>query len=149
MSKTDAHETALLALEFTNAAAANIGDAGGLQPSAAAGNLYLALHTATPGEGGAGAECTYPNYARVAVPRSGAGFTVSTGQVVNAAQVNFPQAGSGMVGSQTATYFGVWDSASGGTCRRYGAITDPPGGYVITANSQPYFPAGSMVVTED
>lgn len=44
--------TAFLALLFENADWANVGDAAGLQNSAAAGNLYLSLHTSSPGEGG-------------------------------------------------------------------------------------------------
>lgn len=57
-----------LKLLFQNAAAAGIGDAGGLQPSAAAGSLYVSLYTAS-------AECAYTSYARVAVARS-VGWTV-------------------------------------------------------------------------
>ena len=42
----------LLKLIFNNTAWANIGDAGGLLPSASAGSLYLSLHTASPAEAG-------------------------------------------------------------------------------------------------
>ena len=52
MSMSNAFETELLDLIFNNAAVANIGDAGGLQPSAAAGSLYVSLHTGDPGEAG-------------------------------------------------------------------------------------------------
>jgi hypothetical protein len=40
-------------------------------------DLYLALHTADPGEAGnqTTSEATYTSYARVTVARSGAGFT--------------------------------------------------------------------------
>lgn len=58
-----------LKLVFQNAAAAGIGDASGLQPSATAGNLYVSLYTAA-------AECAYTSYARVAVARSSGGWTV-------------------------------------------------------------------------
>jgi hypothetical protein len=44
--------TAFLALYFANTAWANIGNAGGLQPSSVAGSVYLSLHTASPGIGG-------------------------------------------------------------------------------------------------
>lgn len=49
---TTAAANALLLLLLNNTDWANIGDAGGLQNSAAAGSLYLSLHTASPGEGG-------------------------------------------------------------------------------------------------
>ncbi len=44
--------TAFLELFFKNTDWANVGDAAGLQNSAVAGNLYLSLHTSSPGEGG-------------------------------------------------------------------------------------------------
>lgn len=69
----------LLNLLFNNVAAANIGNAGGLQPSTVAGSLYLSLHTADPGAGGDQTvnEATYTSYARVAVARTTGGWTVA------------------------------------------------------------------------
>ena len=49
---SNAAATAFLNLFFINTDWANIGDAAGLQNSAAAGSLYLSLHTSSPGEGG-------------------------------------------------------------------------------------------------
>lgn len=49
---TNAAATAFLTLLFNNTDWANIGDAAGLQNSAVAGNFYLSLHTASPGETG-------------------------------------------------------------------------------------------------
>jgi len=79
MSKSNAFEAAFLDLLFLNTDIANIGDAAGLQNSAAAGSLYLSLHTADPGEAGtqSTSEVAYTGYARVAVARSGAGFSRS------------------------------------------------------------------------
>ena len=51
MSFTDASEQALLDLIFLNTNWANIGDATGLRGSSAAGNFWISLHTADPGEG--------------------------------------------------------------------------------------------------
>jgi hypothetical protein len=51
-SMTDEAAEAFLTLLLTNIDWANIGDAGGLQNSASAGDLYLSLHTASPGVGG-------------------------------------------------------------------------------------------------
>lgn len=49
---TTAAATLFLNNLLVNLAWANVGDAAGIQPSAAAGSLYLSLHTASPGEGG-------------------------------------------------------------------------------------------------
>lgn len=49
---TTAAANALLELFFKNTDWAAVGDAAGLQNSAAAGNLYLSLHTSSPGESG-------------------------------------------------------------------------------------------------
>jgi hypothetical protein len=68
----------LLELLFQNLDFAGIGDAGGLQNSASAGSLYVSLHTADPGVAGDQTtnEVAYTSYARVAVARSEAGWTV-------------------------------------------------------------------------
>jgi len=62
-----------------NAAIAGVGDAGGLQPSASAGNLYVSLHTASPDAADiqTTSEADYTSYARVAVVRSASGWTVA------------------------------------------------------------------------
>ena len=123
MSKTNAFENALLLLAFNNTDLATIGDAGGLQNSAAAGSLYVSLHTSDPGEAGTQAtnEIAYTSYARVAVARSAGGWTVTGNSVSPTATVSFP-AGTG--GSGTATHFGVGAEVSGATLLLYkGAIT--------------------------
>ncbi len=123
MSKSNAWENALNLLVFNNTNAANIGDATGLRGSSAAGSLYLSLHTADPGEAGNQTtnEAAYTSYARVAVARSGAGFTVSGNAVSLAAAASFP-AGTG--GSGTATHIGVGtDSTGAGTLLYSGTLT--------------------------
>lgn len=123
MSKTNAFENSLLLLIFNNTDIANIGDAAGLQNSATAGSLYVSLHTADPGEAGSQttSEIAYTSYARVAVARSGAGWTVTGNSVSPAATISFP-AGTG--GSGTATYFGIGtDSSGAGTLLYKGAIS--------------------------
>jgi len=97
MSLSNSAENSLLLLIFNNTDFANVGDAGGLQNSAAAGSLYVALHTADPGETGdqTTSEATYTSYARVAVARSGAGWTVTNNIADNTAAVNFPAATGG------------------------------------------------------
>lgn len=112
MSKSNAFENDLLLLVFNNIDIALIGDAAGLQNSAAAGNLYISLHTADPGEGGNQStnEAAYTNYARVAVVRSDSGWTVSSNQASNAAAIDFAQCG---VTGATITHWGIGTDASG------------------------------------
>jgi hypothetical protein len=148
MSKTNAFETDFLELVFNNTAITDIGDAGGLLPSSAAGDLYVALFTADPGETGTATnECTYGSYARVAVPRSGAGWTVTGNQVENAAEILFPEATSG---TETATHFGICKGSTPTTADLilHGALT---ASLSITSSPAvtPRFAAGTLTVTED
>ncbi|MDZ7906531.1 MAG: hypothetical protein U5N55_12725 [Cypionkella sp.] len=112
MSATNAFETALLQHIFQNADIALIGDATGLRGSVAAGSLFVSLHTADPGEAGtqATSETAYTGYARAAVARSGAGWTVAAANVSNAAVVSF---GPCTAGTSTITHFGIGTAASG------------------------------------
>jgi len=78
-SKSTTWENALLLLVFNNTTFANVGDAGGLLKSVGDGNLYVSFHTADPGEGGTADtnETAYTGYARIAVPRTSAGWTIT------------------------------------------------------------------------
>ncbi len=146
MSATNAFETALLTLYFNNTAHANVGDASGLQPSAGAGSMYISLYTANPGEAGdqTTSEAAYGSYARVAVARSGAGFTVSGANVSNAAAVVFPTATSG---SETETYFGIGSAVSGaGNLFMYGALDT---GLAVSVGIAPEFAIGELDVNVD
>src|SRR3972149_7708677 len=113
MSKGNAFENSLLQLLFNNVDIANTGDAAGLQNSLAAGSLYVALHTADPGEAGDQTtnEIAYTGYARVGVARSGAGWTVATNTVTNAAAVTFGQRTD--IGTAVATHWSVGVAAAG------------------------------------
>ena len=145
MSMTNAAEQALLDLIFTNVDWANIGDAGGLQNSATAGSFYISLHTANPDETGDQTtnEVAYTSYARVAVARSGAGFTRTSSTVENAALVQFPQCTGG---SATATHFGIGTASSAaGNLIFKGALTSS---LAISNGIQPQFAAGALDVTE-
>lgn len=145
MSKSNAAETAFLNLVFLNTDWANIGDAGGLQNSAAAGSLYVALHTADPGEAGDAttSECAYGSYARQAVARSGAGWTVSGDTASNFALVQFPECTSG---SETITHVSVTTAVSGTSAILWsGALTASRS---VSSGIQPQFAAGALQVTE-
>ena len=117
MSGSNSFENDILLLLFNNTNIANIGDATGVRGSTVVGSLFVALHTADPGEAGtqATSETTYTGYARVAVARSVAGWTVSgtaPTQVANAAIVTF---GTSTVGTPTITHFSVGYETSGAT----------------------------------
>jgi hypothetical protein len=110
-------QTALMTLLLQNTAMANIGNAGGLQPSTVAGSVYISLHTADPGVTGSQttSEAAYTSYARVAVARSSGGWTITGNQPCigeNAAATTFPAATGG---SETETYvmFGTASSGAG------------------------------------
>lgn len=146
MSATNAFETALLNLYFLNTDHANIGDAAGLQNSATAGSFYISLHTADPGEAGdqTTSETAYTNYARVAVARSGAGWSVSTNTASNAAAVNFPTCGAT---GATITHFGVGTASTGaGNLLFSGALT---ASLAVSNGITPSFGIGDLDVTVD
>ncbi|MBC8117134.1 MAG: hypothetical protein H7062_22295 [Candidatus Saccharimonas sp.] len=81
----------LLDLFFFNSNIANLGDATGIRGSTTAGNLYLSLHTASPGVGGdmTTNEASYTGYARIAVTRDAAGWTRTLQTITNDAVLNF------------------------------------------------------------
>ncbi len=146
MSKANTFETDLLELLFNNATLALIGDATGLVGSTTAGSLYVSLHTADPGEAGSQStsEATYTSYARVAVARSGSGWTVSGNGVSNAAVVAFPAATGG---TNTITHFGVGTSSSGAGLLLYKGALDSS--LAVSSGITPEFAIGALDVTED
>ena len=125
MSKGDAFEAALLDLIFLNTDIANIGDAGGLQNSATAGSLYVALHTADPGEAGtqSTSEISYTGYARVAVARSAGGWTRTGNSISPTANIDFGAMTAGAGG--TVTHFSVGTLSSGAGMVLYKGAVSP------------------------
>jgi len=121
MSKTNTFEQDLLLLIFNNDAISLIGDASGLQPSAADGNLYISFHTSDPGESGDQTtnEITtgeYGQYARLSVARTTGGFTVADegggvwkSKLTSAIAGTIMSTGSGA----TITHWGCGASSSG------------------------------------
>lgn len=109
--KTTAYSGAILALLFDATAIANVADNAATSPLT---NLQLSLHTADPGPSGnqSTSEVSYTSYARVAVSRASGGWTQSTNQVTNAAQISFPKA-TGVADNTTAEYWGVGSAATG------------------------------------
>ncbi len=146
MSMSNASESALLNLLFNNTDWANVGDAAGLQNSAAAGSFYVALHTADPTDAGnqTTSEASYTGYARVAVARSAGGWTVSGNQVSNTATVQF---GECTAGSATVTHFSVGLRASGaGDILYSGALS---ASRAVSAGITPLFNPATLVGTVD
>ena len=124
MSKSDTFESDLLKLIFQATAIANIADNAATSPLT---NLYVALHTADPGETGVQntSEIAYTSYARVAVARTSGGWTLSgtsPTQVAPAATISFP-AGTG--GTGTATHWSVGVASSGATKILYSGTVTP------------------------
>lgn len=149
MSASNAFENDCMLLLFNNTNIANLGDATGVRGSTTAGSLFVALHTADPGEAGnqSTSEATYTGYARVAVARSGAGWTISgtaPTQAANAAAVTF---GACTAGSNTITFFSVGLVTSGATeILASGALT---ASLSVSAGITPSFAIGQLTVTLD
>ena len=108
-AKTTGYAQSLLELIFNAATFANVAQNAIGTPLT---NLYVSLHTASPGISGtqATSEAAYTSYARVAVARTGSGWVVTGNSVSPNATVVFPTAAGG---SETETYWGVGELASG------------------------------------
>lgn len=109
-------------------------------------NLFVALHTADPGEAGDQTtnEATYTSYARVSVSRDSAGWTVSGNQASNTAEITFPECTGG---SNTLTHFSVGLVTSGASQILYkGALT---ASLAISNLITPRFPVGTLICQED
>ena len=143
MSATNAFETALLNHIFQNANIANIGDATGLRGASTVGNLFIALFTAQPGEGGGGTETTYGGYARKSMVRSSAAWTVSGNTASNNGVQAFPQCTSG---SATITSFAIMTASTGGDMLIYGSLNS---NLAVSAGITPQFASGALQITLD
>jgi len=109
-------------------------------------DLYVSLHTADPGEGGSQttSEATYTSYARVAVARSGSGWTVSSNTATNAALIQFPQATGG---TNTITHVATGTASGGaGQIIAKGALS---ASLSVSSGIQPQFSAGELDFTLD
>jgi hypothetical protein len=124
MTISNASETDLLELLFNNTAFAGMGDTTGVRGSSVAGSLYVSLHTADPGETGTQLtnETSYTSYTRVAVARSGAGWTVSGASVTPAAAITFP-ACTGSTATITHAAIGIADTGGTGQILASGTVS--------------------------
>lgn len=110
MSFSNQFEADILGLIFNATAISGLADNASSSPLT---NLYVALHTADPGEGGnqGTSEVNYTGYARVAVQRSGAGWTLAGQTISPTAVIEFGEMTAGTAG--TATHATVGTAASG------------------------------------
>ncbi len=145
MPATDLLEDDILDLLFTNVDAPNIGDAAGLQNSAAAGSFYLSLHTGTLIDSHTAqtqSEAGYTSYARQAVARTTGAWTVAAGVVDNDGAITYPQATGG---SETETDFGIGSALSGvGNLQIYGALV---ASLAVSNGITPEFAAGAFDIS--
>lgn len=119
-----------LRLVYNATAIGNIADNAAASPLT---NLQVSLHSAYPGVGGdqTTGEISYTGYARVAVARSGSGWTVTGNSVSPVAQINFGQCTGG---TATASFFAVGTAASGaGKLLHFGPIGTKLGPFTALA----------------
>lgn len=128
MSKTNAWEAGILDLAALNINFALLGDATGLRGSTVAGSLYLSLHSADPGEAGDQTtnEVSYTGSNRVAVARSGSGFSRSGSALSLVANADFGQATAGSF-PITVPFWGLGTSSSGAGVLLYKGPLTPSG----------------------
>jgi hypothetical protein len=141
MSKSNVLENGLLLLLFNGTALSGLA-----LNDPAITNLWIAAHTADPGEAGGQStnEATYGSYARVGVARTVAGWTVVSNVVTNTADITFPQCTSG---NNTITHLSIGTDQTGiGRILYLEAVTTP---LEVTVGIQPRFLAGDLEVEEE
>lgn len=121
MSKSDVYENSLLKLIFNGTPFAGLADNAATAPNT---NLFVALHTADPGETGSQntSEVSYTGYSRASVARSAAGWTVTGNSVSPAANIEF---GAATAGTATATHITIGTAASGAGVVLYRGALSP------------------------
>jgi hypothetical protein len=143
MPKSTLTCNSILALIFNATAWADIAQNDGSGPLT---DLYLSLHTATPGVGNNQTtnETAYTNYVRIAVERTTSGWDVpASGATANAALAQFAQCG---VTGATITHVAIGTASSGaGTVLYAGALSSS---LAVANGIQPQFAAGALAVTE-
>lgn len=147
---SDNFETDFLELLFNNTTIAGIGDTTGIVGSTAAGSLYVRLCTdaTTANDSTLGTECTYTGYAAkgVAVARTSGGWTVSSNQVSNTAEVAF---GACTAGTETVKYLEVWKDNTSSTISERIAWVELDSTLAVSAGVQPRFDVGAITFTFD
>ena len=143
MPKSTTVCNSLLALIFNATTWNDIAENDTTSPST---NLYLSLHTSTPGIGGSQTtgETSYTNYVRIAVARTTGGWTAPASSATsNAALAQFAQCG---VTGATITHVAIGTGSSGAGLVLYaGALTSS---LAVASGIQPQFAIAALTVTE-
>jgi len=142
MSKSDTFENDLVKLLFNGTGISNIADNAATSPATV---LWLALHSADPGEAGTQttSEVAYTGYARVSVARTSAGWAVSGNQASLVAAAVFPAC---TAGSATAGFWSIGTAQTGAGKVLYSGTISPT--ISISNGVTPQLNAGTNV-TED
>lgn len=142
MSKGNTFENDLLKLLFNGVTIPGIADNTTTAPLT---NFFVSLHTADPGEGGlqTTSEINYTSYARVAVERSPAGWTVTANSVSPTENIDFP---TGTGGGGTATHWAIGTDLNGGGKILYSGPLTPN---IVCGNGVTPRISTNSTVTED
>lgn len=143
MAKSTSACNSILALIFNATAWTDIAENDNTVPLS---NLYISLHTDTPGVGGNQTtnEATYGAYARIAVVRTTSGWEVpAAGSTSNAAIITFDECISS---SNSITHVAIGKAGSAAGLVLYaGALTAPR---TVSTGIQPQFNVNTLIVTE-
>lgn len=142
--KSDTFENDWLKLIFNATAIANLADNAASSPSTA---LWLAMHTADPGDTGTQGtnEGGYSQYTRISVSRTTDGWVVTNNSVSPVATVSFPQNTSTSTGTFTHASVGMTSASTGGKILYSGALSPTVN---FSQNVTPQITTGSSI-TED
>lgn len=140
--KSDTFENDWLKLVFNATAIANLADNAATGPLT---NIFVALHTADPGDAGtqSTSEATYTGYSRVPVARTSGGWTVTGNSVSPVAAISF---GACTAGTNTITHFSVGAASTGATKILYAGAISPT--ISVSAGVTPQLTTASAI-TED
>lgn len=108
-------------------------------------DLYISLHTASPGSGGSQTtnETTYGDYARVAVNRTALEWNVTSNVATNINDIEFPE---NILGAPVITHVAIGTSLSGaGTILFQGALASSE---TVNVGNTPRIAAGTLTLTE-
>jgi hypothetical protein len=143
MAKSTSACNSILALIFNATAWADIAQNDGSGPLT---DLYISLHTDTPGVGGSQEtnEATYGDYARIPVVRTTSGWEIpAAGSTSNAAIITFDECASS---TNIISYVAIGTALSGAGLVLYaGALSSPR---TVSTGIQPQFNQNTLVVTE-
>lgn len=142
MPKSTTFSNDIMLLIFNGTAIADLAENDTSSPLT---SLYLSLHTASPGIGGAQTtnETAYTNYVRIAVTRNAGGWTVAGGAATNTALAQFAQCG---VSGATITHIAIGTAVSGaGKVLYAGALNSS---LAVSNGVQPQFAATTLTATE-